>query len=169
MVGYTAIMAIDLHLCPCCAAHLRVDSRLHTMRCNNCEAELVYLNEGGVRGLAFVPPFEGVVPYSHPAQRHGHFDGHAFLAYRRALVTMEAQRQYRFWSRLFFVSVALLMGVFVAGMAGVDQLVKGPTENVENAAFMFLAAITTLPIFAYVALYFQGRARLLRENAERWR
>lgn len=162
-------MAADLHLCPCCAAHLRVDARLHTMRCDNCDAELVYLNEGGVRGLAFVPPFEGIVPYSHPAQRHGHFDGHAFLEYRRALVTLDAERKQRFWSRLFFGTVALLMAVFVTGLAGVDQLVQGPKENVENAALMFLTAITTLPIFAYVALYFQGRARLVREHAARWR
>ena len=162
-------MAADLHLCPCCAAHLRVDARLHTMRCNNCEAELVYINDGGVRGLAFVPPFEGVVPYSHPMQRQGHFDGRAFLDYRRALVTLDAERKQRFWARMFFVTVAILMAVVVAGIASVDQLVQGPKENVESAAFVFLTTIVTLPIFAYTALYFQGRARLVGEHANRWR
>ena len=162
-------MAADLHLCPCCAAHLRVDSRLHTMRCNNCEAELVFINEGGVRGLAFVPPYNGVIPYSHPAQRHGHFDGRAFLDFRRELVMLDARRRQRTWSRLFFGSAVLLATVFVAGMASVDQLVHGPKENVEAAASVFLTAVATLPIFAYVSLYFQGRARLVRENAERWR
>lgn len=162
-------MAVDLHLCPCCASHLRVDTRLHVMRCNNCEAELVFVNAGGVRGLAFVPPYDGVVPYSHPLQRQGQFDGQSFLEYRRALVTLDAERRQRFWSRMFFATVAILVAVVVAGMASVDQLVQGPKEHVETAAFAFLTAIATLPVVAYVALYFQGRARLVREQSARWR
>jgi hypothetical protein len=157
-------MADDLHLCPCCAAHLRVDVRLHVMRCDNCDAELVFLRQGGVRGLAMLPPFEGIIPYSHPAQRQGHFDGREYLSFRRALVSIEAERARRFWSRLFFGAVALLTAMVVGGVAGVDLLLQGPRERAEDGALLFLTAISTLPILAYVALYFQGRARLAHET-----
>ena len=166
-------MMPELQLCPCCAAHLRVPPQLHVMRCNNCDAELVFISEGGVRGLAYLPDVSGIVPYSDPAQRgrtiHGHFDGRELLDFRRGIVLADAARKQRFWGGLFFGSMILLLIAAFTGIFGAEFVAHGPKENVEASALAFLAAFLSLPLIAYMALYFHGRARLARESVHRWR
>jgi hypothetical protein len=158
-------MTTDLQLCPCCAAHLRVPAQLHVMRCNNCDAELVALNEGGVRGLALLPD---VIPYSHPDQRPQNFDGRTVLNVRRDGVLQAAARSEARWGGMFFVTLGLLAGTVVLGVLGAGGVANGPRDKIEVSAMAFLCSLTGLPILAYVALYFQGRARLARESVRRW-
>jgi hypothetical protein len=164
-------MKPELQLCPCCAAHLRVPPQLHVMRCNNCDAELVHVDEGGVRGLALLPQVHEVIPYSDPAQRRGapvQFNGRDLLCYRRGIVVRNAARKEAFWALLFFASMGLLAFTAVAGLASGRSLVAGPKETLEASAMGFLAAFMALPLIAYTALYFHGRARLVRESVSRW-
>lgn len=166
-------MTPELQLCPCCAAHLRVPSALHLMRCNNCEAELVAINQGGVRGLAYLPSVDGVVPYSVPAQRgriiHGHVDGRELLEFRRRIVVEQAERKQRFWSSMASGTLALLALACVTGVAGLHFVGGGPRATAEIAALAFLGSFVSLPLIAYVALNFHGRARMAAEAANRWR
>jgi hypothetical protein len=158
-------MTTDLQLCPCCAAHLRVPAQLHTMRCNTCDAELVALNEGGVRGLALIP---GVVPYSHPDQRARNFDGRELLNFRRGHLLQAANRSEARWGGMFFLTLGLLGGAFLVGIGAARGAIDGDRETLEACALALLCAITAVPILAYTALYFQGRARLVRESVRRW-
>lgn len=162
-------MSPDLHLCPCCAIHLRVPEQLHVMRCDNCDAELVFLREGGVRGLALLPALETPVPYSDPRRRPSHIDGRELLESRRATVLLAAERKRRFWSALFFGCMTLLGATVVAGLAGADTLLHGSKERLETSVLAFVGAVVTLPVLAYVALYLHGRAKLIAESASRWR
>lgn len=161
-------MAPDLHLCPCCASHLRVPDRLHVMRCDHCDAELVFIREGGVRGLALLPALETPVPYSDPRRRPHNIDGHDLLESRRAVVLQAAERKRRFWSALFFGSVALLGTTVLAGLGGADTLLHGSQKQLETAVLAFVGAVFTLPLLAYVTLYFHGRAKLVAESVRRW-
>jgi hypothetical protein len=161
-------MAGDVQLCPCCASHLRIPGELHVMRCNTCNAELVRIMQGGVRGLALLPGDEGVIPYSHPLQRSRHFDGRELLEFRRTLVLSAAARQQAVWGGLFFVTLGLLAGTVAVGLFGAGRFVEGSRDQLEGAALALLCAMTGLPIFAYTALYFQGRARLAQESVRRW-
>jgi hypothetical protein len=161
-------MAGAIHLCPCCATHLRPPQQFFAMRCNACNAELLFLCEGGVSGLVMLPPAEGVVPYSHPAQRPGHFDGRALFEARRAAVVLAAQRTRAVWCGLFFLALGMLSAIVGVGAIGAGQVFDGPTERLEGAVLAFLLAVLGLPILGYTALYFQGRARLARESVRRW-
>jgi hypothetical protein len=161
-------MAGDVQLCPCCASHLRIPAELHVMRCNTCDAELVLIQRGGVSGLALLPGDENIVPYSHPMQRNHHFDGRELLDFRRALVLRAATRRQAVWAGLFFLTLGLLAGTIAVGLFGAGRFVQGSREQLEGAALALLCAMTGLPIFAYTALYFQGRARLVRESVRRW-
>ncbi|MBK8206572.1 MAG: hypothetical protein IPK87_07200 [Planctomycetes bacterium] len=164
-------MAGELYLCPCCAAHLRVPPELHVMRCDNCSAELAFIESGGVSGLALLPPV-GEVPYSTPAQRgartHKSFDAGALLANRRDLLLRRALRSHARWSGVFVLCMAAVVSVFAVGIGGGRELFTGSREHQELAALAMLGAMLTLPIVAYVALYFQGRSRLALEQARRW-
>jgi len=162
-------MAADLHLCPCCASHLRVPEQLHVMRCDNCDAELVFLHQGGVRGLALLPALETPIPYSDPRQRPHNIDGHALQESRRAVVLQAAENKRRFWSALFFGCITLLDATVLAGLGGADTLLHGSKEQLETAVLAFVGAAFTLPLLAYVTLYFHGRAKLVAESVERWR
>jgi hypothetical protein len=162
-------MAADLHLCPCCASHLRVPEQLHVMRCDNCGAELVFLHQGGVRGLALLPALETPVPYSDPRRRVHNIDGHALLESRRAVVLQAAERKRRFWSAMFFACMALLGLTVFTGLGGADTLLHGSKERLETSVLLFMGAVVTLPVLAYVALYFHGRAKLVAESVRRWR
>lgn len=163
-------MAADLHLCPCCATHLRVPDRLHVMRCDNCDADLVFLQEGGVRGLALLPALETPVPYSDPRRRvHANLDGRGLLESRRAAVLLAAERKRRFWSMLFFGSVALLGLTVFTGLRGADTLLHGSKERLETSVLLFMGAVVTLPMLAYITLYFHGRVKLVAESVRRWR
>jgi hypothetical protein len=160
-------MAADLHLCPCCAAHLCVPDGLTAMRCNNCDAELLYIESGGVRGLALLPAI-GNVPYSVPQQRaRSRFDGSELLHLRRSLLLSAARRRRVLWNTVFFFSVASLFAAFVVGYIGAQELMH--PEASDAAVLALFAAILGTPILAYVALYFQGRARLAQEEARKWR
>ncbi len=163
-------MTAQTHLCPCCAAHLRIPAALHAMRCDNCDAELVYVAEGGVRGLALLPSLAATVPYSDPARPvHGRsFDGSELLYLRREVLLKGAERSFRLWSSVLTVIVMLMvgaMGVCALGMYGVVEN-RGRDET-ELAATAFLVAVMALPVLGYVALYFQARARLVRERIRR--
>ncbi len=164
-------MSPDLHLCPCCAAHLRVPPELHVMRCDNCSAELAFIVSGGVSGLALLPPI-GDVPYSTPAQRGARtqqpFDAGALLATRRDLRLRSALRSHARWSGIFLLCMAAVVSVFAVGVGGGRELFTGSREHQELAVLAMLGAMLTLPIIAYVALYFQGRSRLALEQARRW-
>ena len=160
-------MSAELHLCPSCACHLRLPARLTAMRCNSCNAELVLIDEGGVRGLAMLPTSHGVIPYSHPGQR-GSFNGRALLTERRAAVMALAKRRQFFWAALFFGSVVLLAAILGWGVLAGRGISSESHAEVEHAAFAFLMAMITLPILGFTALYFQGRARLMGEEATRW-
>lgn len=158
-------MTTDLQLCPCCAAHLRVPQQLHTMRCNTCDAELVYVDQGGVRGLAMLPD---IAPYSHPEQRPRNFDGRDLLAHRRGRVLEAANRSEARWSGMFFLTLGLIAGAFMIGLTGAQGVADGARDNLEVSALAMLCAMTAVPILGYTALYFQGRARLVRESVHRW-
>lgn len=164
-------MSPGLHLCPCCAAHLRVPPELHVMRCDNCSAELALIVSGGVSGLALLPPV-GEVPYSTPAQRgtrtHVAFDTGALLADRREQRLRRALQSHARWSGVFVLCMAAVVSVFAVGIGGGRELFTGAREHQELAALALLGAMLTLPIAAYVALYFQGRARLALEQARKW-
>ncbi len=162
-------MAPDLHLCPCCAVHLRVPEQLHVMRCDNCGAELVFLYQGGVRGLALLPALEAPVPYSDPRRRPHNIDGRDLLESRRTVVLQAAENKRRFWSALFFGCMTLLGATVVAGLVGADTLLHGSQKQLETAVLAFVGAVFTLPVLAYVALYFHGRAKLVAESVRRWR
>jgi hypothetical protein len=161
-------MAGDIQLCPCCASHLRVPEELHVMRCNTCDAELVRIVQGGVRGLAVLPHDEAVVPYSHPKQRSRHFDGRELFDFRRALVLQAAARRQAVWGGLFLVTLGLIAAAVAVGLFGAGRFVQGSHEQLEGAALALLCAMSGLPVFGYVALYFQGRAKLARESVRRW-
>jgi hypothetical protein len=159
-------MTGDIQLCPCCAAHLRVPDQLHVMRCNSCDAELVFIRQGGVRGLALLP--DVVTPYSDPKQRSRHLNGRELLEFRRGIVLQSAARSHALWSGMFFVTLGMLSSAVMLGLAGAGHVASGSREQVEVAALTFLCALTGLPILGYTALYFQGRARLARESVRRW-
>ncbi|MCC7508336.1 MAG: hypothetical protein IT464_03055 [Planctomycetes bacterium] len=164
-------MSPDLYLCPCCAAHLRVPPELHVMRCDNCSAELAFIVAGGVSGLALLPPV-GDVPYSTPAQRdarrHQTFDAGALLASRREVLLQRALRSHARWSAVFVLCMAAVVSVFAVGIGGGRELFTGAREHQEVAALAMLGGMLTLPIVAYIALYFQGRSRLALEQARKW-
>ncbi|MCA8918007.1 MAG: hypothetical protein KDB32_02930 [Planctomycetes bacterium] len=163
-------MNFELHLCPCCAAHLRVPQSLNAMRCNNCDAELLMLNEGGVRGLALLPNVDHIVPYSDPRQRTDHvaFDARELLESRRLLILEDAQRKHSRWVGLFFGCLILLIGTATAGAIGANTVLHGDAANIQAGAAFFLLALTFAPLIAYTAVYFHGRAQLVRASVRRW-
>jgi hypothetical protein len=138
------------------------------MRCNNCDAELVYIEDGGVRGLAYLPDISGIVPYSDPAQRgrviHGNFDGRELLEFRRGILLRQAAMVERFWGGLFFGSLVMVVIAAMIGIFGAEFVAHGPHASAEVSALAFLGAIVSLPLIAY-----HGRARLARESVRRWR
>ena len=166
-------MMNPLHLCPCCAAHLRVPAELHVLRCNSCDADLVWLNQGGVRGLALVPPPVSAPPYSNPDQwaRRANarpFDAQRFVTLRRTEALVALGRKRAMWAGLFWlcaIAFAVVAGCGMGGFAGVLQDRGGDTQG---AVLAMLVAVMVLPLLSYVALYFQGRARLLAESMKRY-
>lgn len=163
-------MAAGLHLCPSCACHLRVPDELDLMRCNNCDAELAFIESGGVRGLALLPTIDTAVPYSVPQQHtRKAFDGGELLQLRRSLLHARASRRHALWSGVFLFTVASMFAAFGAGYLGGHKLLQEEGQTGETAALALLGAIMAMPILAYLALYFQGQARLALEEARKWR
>lgn len=161
----------ELHLCPCCAAHLRVPAQLQAMRCNQCDGELVFINQGGVRGLALLPNVDHVVPYSDPRQRVSGepFDGRRLLEERREVLLRDAFVRHAKWAGLFRSVLVLLLAAGGATAMGMNQVLNGPRESIEVAAMMFLGGMVMIPLLAFVALHFQGRASMCAEQIKRWR
>ena len=163
-------MNADLHLCPCCAAHLRIPERLHAMRCNYCDAELVFVDQGGVRGLAMLPNVDHIIPYSDPRQRATGqpFDGRELLLSRRLAVLQDAQRRFRFWHSWTLVSFMLMAVSVCAGMVGANALCTGDKENLQTLALVVLLSMVCVPLLGYVTAFLHGRAQLVRESVSRW-
>lgn len=164
-------METETHLCPCCAAHLRVPRELSLMRCNNCNAELTFIDTGSVRGLAMLPRMDANIPYSDPAQRAAacNIDGSELVLLRREVLLRDARRKHRLWSGFFLAVTFLFLGTIAVGVAGAGKVLSGARNHTEMelAATTFLLAVTVLPILMYVGLYFQGRARLIKDKIER--
>lgn len=165
-------MTTNVHLCPCCAAHLRVPVELHVMRCNSCDADLVWISNGGVRGLALIPTPETAPPYSDPAQWHRRantraLDGRQLVDTRKqqALHALGVKRA--IWAGLFWSCVVLFVGAIGCGLGGFAGLLRGG-KHVEGPALAMLLAVMILPLLSYVALYFQGRVRLLADRMRRY-
>jgi hypothetical protein len=163
-------MHTKLHLCPCCAAHLQIPPRLNAMRCDYCDAELVFISEGGTRGLAMLPNVEHIVPYSDPRQcASGRpFDGRVLLESRRGAVLQHAERRFQFWAGATRICLLLLAVAGGAGYAGARAMFSGDRETLELAALVALLAMLSMPLLGYIALHFQGRAQLVRESVSRW-
>jgi hypothetical protein len=163
-------MRINVHLCPCCAAHLHVPAELHAMRCNSCDSQLVFVERGGVRGLALVPEVGREVPYSVPSQRkpHSKINGASLVAERRGEVLARARSMARYWHSVFMICVvsALIMP-FVVAYASWD-LLSGRSANPTTEMAWLLCGMLLFPILSYVALYFQGRASLAADKVRRW-
>lgn len=158
------------HLCPRCAAHLRVPPQLDVMCCDYCDAELVFIADGGVRGLAVLPNVDHVVPYSDPRQHPSgrSFDARELLENRRTAVLLDARRRHSFWSGLFWGCLLVLLSTGFVGAVAVHTLFSGAREAIELSALAALMAMVLLPVLGYVAVFFQGRARLACVSVSRW-
>ncbi|MCC6465953.1 MAG: hypothetical protein IT463_11495 [Planctomycetes bacterium] len=159
-------------LCPCCAAHLQPPPELHLMRCDNCHAELALLKSGGVSGLVQLPPVVSV-PYSTPRQRaarqHTAVDADALVAARRAVCRESAARMATRWNAALrlMVVIGLMVGSF--GYKAFVSLYKvEQSKDIENAALVIMGTFMALPVIVFVGLYFQGQARMAREEARKW-
>lgn len=166
-------MTTDVHLCPCCAAHLRVPAELHVLRCNTCDAGLVWVNRGGVRGLALVPAPAESPPYSDPVQWARRaaarpFDAQGFLHDRRTQALATLGRKRVFWAGLFWTCAIAFAVVAGCGMGGFAGMMQNRGRNADTGVLVMLVAVMVLPLLSYVALYFQGRARLLAESMKRY-
>lgn len=166
-------MTNNVHLCPCCAAHLRVPADLHVMRCNTCDADLVWLDRGGVRGLALVPAPVTQPPYTDPQQwqRRSNarpFDGAAFVDLRRAEALRALSRQRVAWAIAFWHCALFFVVTAGLGLGGFASLLRSHGRDADASVMAMLLAVMILPLLSYVALYFQGRARLLAERMQRY-
>lgn len=167
-------MMNNVHLCPCCAAHLRVPAELHIMRCNACDADLVWLDRGGVRGLALVPPPVEQPPYTDPVQWQRRsaakpLDAPLFVNQRREAALAALGRRRAFWAAAFWFCAILFVAAAGSGLGGFASLLRHPGRDAEAPVIVMLLAVVTSPLLSYVALYFHGRARLLAENMRRYR
>lgn len=163
----------NLHLCPCCAAHLRVPSELHVLRCNSCDADLVWINRGGVRGLALVPTPVNPPPYTDPAQWARRaavrpFDAQGFVDLRRTQALAALGRKRVFWAGMFWLCALAFAAVAGCGLGGFAGLLHDKGRDTQTGVLVMLVAVMVLPLLSYVALYFQGRARLLAESMKRY-
>jgi len=151
---------------------LRVPVELHVMRCNSCDADLVWVSNGGVRGLALIPAPETAPPYTDPAQwrrrANAHpLDGGQLVAVRKQQALQVLAIKRAFWAGLFWSCVLLFVGAIGCGLGGFAGLLRGG-KQVEGPASAMLLAVMILPLLSYVALYFQGRVRLLAERMRRY-
>ena len=140
------------------------------MRCNNCEAELLFVDRGGVRGLALIPRADGPVPYSIPSQvsePKRHFDAEELIARRGREVLGELRRARRAWRTAFSVTAAGAMVSITGMLCTLFAAAESAGRHADWIPGLFLAATGLAPILFFVALYFHQRMQLAGEKIRR--
>jgi hypothetical protein len=165
-------MHSGVYLCPCCAAHLRVPPELHSFRCNTCDALLVHMNRGGVRGLAQVPEADGpLVPYSVSSQRAGlkpQFDTAGLVNSRTRQQYHRALHVESFWRFVMFCAAVPLVigpGVMLFGWLG---LVADDPKWADESLVVLLFAALVWVCCGYVARYAHQRLQFAKAGVRLW-